>query len=125
MRLSLRQRANLVLGGIAAGSLVLFTFSPTEHGFYPVCPFHALTGLQCPGCGGTRAMYQLLHLHWTEAMRLNGLVTLLAPVALLWFALWYYSVMRYDRAPDFRVPRAATLGFGAIAVLFAVARNIT
>ena len=125
MKLTLRQRANLMLSGLAAGSLVLFSFSPTEHGFYPVCQFHALTGLQCPGCGGTRALYQLLHLHWTEALRLNGLVTLLAPLALLWFVFWYYSVMRYDLAPDFRVPRAATICFGAIAVLFAVARNIT
>ena len=124
MKLSLRQRANLALSSIAAGSLVLFTFSPTQHGFYPVCPFHALTGLQCPGCGGTRALYQLLHLHGAEAMRLNSLVTLLAPVALLWFIFWYYSVMRYDRVPDFKVPRAATISFGAIAVLFAVARNI-
>jgi 4-amino-4-deoxy-L-arabinose transferase-like glycosyltransferase len=125
MKLTLRQRANLILSGLAVGFLVLFSFSPTEHTFYPVCPFHALTGLQCPGCGGTRALYQLLHLHWAEAMRLNGLVTLLAPVALLWFVFWYYSVMRYDRAPGFKVPRAATICFGAIAVLFAVARNVT
>ena len=27
----------------------------------PPCMFHALTGLYCPGCGGTRAVFALLH----------------------------------------------------------------
>src|SRR5258708_21591903 len=100
MKLSLRQRANLMLGGLAAGSLILFNFSPTEHGFYPVCPFHALTGLQCPGCGGTRALYQFLHLHWAGAGRPNGLGALLAPGAFLWLAFWYYPRERFCPCSD-------------------------
>jgi hypothetical protein len=33
------------------------------------CPFHALTGLPCPGCGLTRAAVECLHGHWGEAVR--------------------------------------------------------
>src|SRR5258708_14586762 len=95
MKLTLRQRANLMLSGLAAGSLVLFSFSPTEHGFYPLCQFHALTGLQCPGCGGTPALYQLLHLHWAAAVRLNRPVSLLSAVSLLSPASFVYPVMRH------------------------------
>ena len=29
--------------------------------FLPPCIFHSLTGLYCPGCGGTRAVLFLLH----------------------------------------------------------------
>ena len=54
----------VVLGAAVLGAgAVLFFFNPSTHGFYPVCLFHELTGLNCPGCGGTRAAYQLLHGH--------------------------------------------------------------
>ena len=33
-----------------------------------VCPFHALTGLPCPGCGLTRAFVCLGHGRWAEAL---------------------------------------------------------
>lgn len=29
--------------------------------YYPPCAFHMLTGLYCPGCGGTRAVRALMH----------------------------------------------------------------
>jgi Protein of unknown function (DUF2752) len=64
---------------IAAGSLLLLFFNPTTAPFFPTCPFRALTGLQCPGCGSTRACYQLLHLHPIAAFKLNPLFMLTLP----------------------------------------------
>ena len=59
---SLTAFAAIVLGATALGAgAVVFFFNPSTHGFYPVCLFHALTGWNCPGCGGTRAAYALLH----------------------------------------------------------------
>ncbi len=40
----------------------------------PGCPFHVLTGLPCPTCGGTRALLALARLEWREALVLNPLV---------------------------------------------------
>jgi hypothetical protein len=54
----------------------LFFFDPAQHGFYPVCLFHSLTGWNCPGCGGTRAAYQLLHGHLRRALQDNALFVL-------------------------------------------------
>ena len=71
--------ASLVWSGIAAGSILLFFFNPTSAGFFPTCPFRALTGLQCPGCGSTRACYQLIHLHPVAAFKLNPLMMLTLP----------------------------------------------
>lgn len=50
------------------------------------CPFHALTGLLCPGCGSLRAMHDLLNLRVADAFAHNALssaLAILAPLALL------------------------------------------
>ena len=51
----------------------LFIFEPGKSGFFPLCPFRALTGFTCPGCGATRALFQLLHGHFLAAFELNPL----------------------------------------------------
>src|SRR5476651_1521895 len=57
---------------VGAGAFVFF-FNPSTHGFYPVCVFHQLTGLNCPGCGMTRAFYALLHGNFLPALKDNAL----------------------------------------------------
>ncbi len=70
----------------AAAAAVLFVFDPSTAGIYPVCALHEMTGLQCPGCGGLRAMHQLFHGHLTAAWRLNSFAVALLPAA-LWLGL--------------------------------------
>ena len=81
------------LGAVAAAALivtaavaVLFVFDPSTAGFFPVCALHEMTGLQCPGCGGLRAVHQLSHGHLAAAWRLNPMVIALLPVS-LWLGL--------------------------------------
>jgi hypothetical protein len=121
---SLRLWANLLAGAFVVGGALVYRFSPTEHSFYPRCLFHALTGLQCPGCGATRAFYQILHLHFREALHYNALFTVLAPLTLLWFVFWYYSVMRFERSPEIRMPGVAVACCGVVTLVFTVVRNI-
>ena len=60
--------AAIVLGAAALGAMaVIFFFDPVKNNFYPVCQFHRLTGLNCPGCGATRALFALLHGHFLPA----------------------------------------------------------
>ena len=70
----------LALAGLAAALGLLFFFAPDHYAFYPRCLFHALTGWQCPGCGGLRATHRLLHGDISAAFRLNPLFVLLLPV---------------------------------------------
>jgi hypothetical protein len=68
--------------------LILFLFDPAHYGFYPVCYFHLITGLYCPGCGALRATHQLLHGNLAAAARLNLLVVLSLPATALWSVRW-------------------------------------
>jgi len=60
----------------------LWIFDPAEAGFFWRCPFNALTGWYCPGCGGQRSLHMLLHGRFLEALHLNALAVLVfAPAA--------------------------------------------
>lgn len=62
---------------------LLYWFDPAQHGFYPRCQFHALTGLDCPGCGGLRATHALLHGDFAAAWRFNALFLVALPIGLV------------------------------------------
>jgi hypothetical protein len=47
------------------------------------CPFHAATGLDCPGCGLQRAVWSLLHGDVHAALRANALVIVILPLVLV------------------------------------------
>lgn len=81
---------------IAAGAWLLYNYAPTAYGFYPRCLFKMLTGLECPGCGSTRALHHLLHGRVEEAFLLNPMIFLVMAVVL--FAL--PSLVR-GRRPEF------------------------
>ena len=123
MKSNAKFRAHAAAAGLLGGSWVLYNFSPAEHSFYPRCVFHLLTGWQCPGCGGTRALYHLLHLHMGEALRYNALITALAPLALAWFVYWYATLIFRGEAPDVRISRPIAVSLYFIVVFFVVARN--
>lgn len=50
---------------------------------FPFCPFAALTGVPCPGCGLGRATLALLHGHVHEALRFHPLVLVVLPALAL------------------------------------------
>ena len=58
---------------------LLWRFDPAET-YLPLCSFHALTGLDCPACGATRATHELLHGRLASAIRCNALWVLSLPV---------------------------------------------
>ena len=77
---SRRLTAGAIWASLAVGGAYLYWFEPGKTGFFPSCPFRALTGFNCPGCGTTRALHQLLHGNVVAAFELNPLMILLLPV---------------------------------------------
>lgn len=72
-----------LLGVVGLGAAWLHWFPPGQAGFYPPCLFHRATGLDCPGCGATRAIYSLLHGNIGLAWHQNAMLVLLAPAVLV------------------------------------------
>jgi hypothetical protein len=122
---SLTAFAVIVLGVAFAGAgAVVFFFNPGTHGFYPICLFHALTGWNCPGCGGTRSLYALLHGNFPLALKNNALFVVLLAVAAargIWFAA---KKIRRQPAVKF-LPANILWALLAIAVVFTVLRNLS
>ena len=48
-----------------------------------ICPFHFITGYNCPFCGTQRMLLALLHGQWAEAFAYNPFVTCLLLVVLV------------------------------------------
>ena len=103
---------------------VLYAFPPAQYTFYPRCPIYAATHLLCPGCGGTRALYELLHFNLGGALHYNALVTVLFPLALIWLAVSSYRAHRNDRPLQLTLPMPGVVALLLIALLFSVARNL-
>lgn len=80
-----RADSRVVVGvAVAVCVVVLAFFSPDDRsgvgGLFPPCPFYALTGLRCPGCGSTHAFYALVHGDLAAAWAANPFTLVVVPL---------------------------------------------
>jgi hypothetical protein len=107
---------------LASAVTVLALVDPHTAGRYPSCPWHAVTGTWCPGCGGLRAVHDLTHGHLVSAVHSNVLVVLLAPALLVW---WYVARWRAGQRPAALVlSTSGTLAVVLLLAVFTIARNL-
>jgi hypothetical protein len=114
-----------VLALSIAGALIYIysKFDPEESFIFPKCPFHVLTGLECPGCGSQRAIHSLLNGHLADAFRYNALAVIALPYIAGWVALEISSSWTRNGKMKARLTKAMeTLYHGTAAwvVLFTV-----
>lgn len=108
----------------AVGAVLLYVTDPHQPGqFLPRCPFHYVTGLLCPACGGTRMVYDLMHRQFAAAWLDNRALLLAAPFALALLVRWVAEGLRGRRRRLEISPRTQALVLTA-AVLWTVVRNI-
>ena len=109
---------------LAAGVFSVAYFNPTTAGFFPACPFHAMTGLNCPGCGLTRGFHALFRGDVFGALHYN----LLIPFFAFFFGYLLISLVLYavkGRGLSFQIFRPWMIyGFLVLTLVFAVARNL-
>jgi len=109
---------------LCAGGAYLHVFDPAESGIYPICPFHALTGLHCPGCGAARAMHHLLHGNVGAAMQFNPFAVIMLPAIAYWVVSIGLQFVGRKPLPSVFIPAFWIWMLLAAILLFCVLRNI-
>ncbi|MBW8481076.1 DUF2752 domain-containing protein [Actinomadura parmotrematis] len=109
---------------LAAATAVVGLVDPHEPGHYPTCPFLAVTGWYCPGCGGLRMVNSLVNGHPGAALGSNPLLLVLLALPVYLWARWTWLAAR-DRPMRSRLfrPWVAWAVLAAVAV-FGIVRNL-
>lgn len=111
--------------GVLAATSVLRLRDPHVAGSWGLCPLRALTGLDCPFCGGLRAANDLSDLRVGDAFHSNALFVTLVPVLVAAWAWWAWRSWRGGpvRGPSGAPARVLWWSAAAVALAFTVFRN--
>lgn len=109
---------------LLTGAVTLFFLDPSKHTFFPKCAFHMATGYSCPGCGSSRALYQLTHGNVLEALRLNPGIMFLLGMGVTDFGRYIRSVKLSEPFHTVFANVRLVIGLVVGMLLYAVARNL-
>jgi Protein of unknown function (DUF2752) len=119
---ALRMPALAAVGALVATRLVAVV-DPNQPGHYPTCPFLALTGYYCPGCGSLRAIHDLAHGQLAGALARNPFtVVALLGLAVGW-VLWARRLWR-GQPRTWAAPPALLYGLLTLVLAFWTLRNV-
>ncbi len=90
----------------------------------PTCLVKLTTGFDCPGCGGTRAFWYLLHGNVPAAARSHILAVFAAPVLVYMWITWTARVAFGRQLPKLRLSPTTVGVFLGIWGAWAVLRNL-
>lgn len=113
------------LAGLSAlGLSYVAIVDPNRPNLVPACAFRALTGVDCPGCGGTRAVHALLHGDVGNALNHNALATVAILMGIVWVVVSFIR-RRLGREP-LRVSMTPGWGIALVVVVgaFWLLRNL-
>lgn len=110
--------------GAAAGCTLLALVDPSQPGRYPVCPFLALTGHYCPGCGSLRGLHRLLRGDPSAAVGFNVLMVLALPYLVWSYLAWALPALGVAAPPRLQPPARAINALLVAVVAFWLLRNL-
>jgi hypothetical protein len=118
-RIRIRYEAWAGAAVFAALFILTATVSPEQPGHYPTCPFRAITGFACPGCGSLRTLHDLAYGHFTAALTHNAMLVIMLPFAM---AAWLRTVT--GRTGAVVTPRWLSCAAIAVLAVWTVVRNL-
>jgi Protein of unknown function (DUF2752) len=125
-----RLQGPLVTSGLVGGlTLALHLRDPHSSGSWGYCPFYAMTGLYCPGCGGLRAVNDLGNGDLLGAASSNLVFVALIPLIVLVWMRWAGRAWTGAPAPTGRDRFGVRAGvwitvLAVVLVVFTVLRNL-
>lgn len=114
----------LVLGVLVLILLALHRWDPAGRSVVPACAFHRLTGWYCPGCGGSRAVHDLLHRRFLAALDHNLLIFPLLILTGYPLLKWLCESACAVRLPGFPWNSFFWYAVSVIVVAFGILRNL-
>ena len=119
-----RKRRLLAGGGVLLALGLGYALWVRLTGLAIPCPFRAVTGWLCPGCGVTRLCLALLRWDWTAAWNANPVLLLMLPV---FAALGVRLAVRFVREDSAAGPKWESVvlwAMTALLIVWGVARNL-
>ena len=119
------QAPTLLAGAVLGASVLLHLRDPHESGRWGFCPWLVLTGTNCPGCGGLRAVNDLTRGDLGGAASSNLLFVGSLPLLLFSWGRWFSERWndRRRRANTRSALIYAGLGL-VVTIVFWVVRNL-
>ena len=117
----------VVLGALALGiaAVLLYQSGRLSLPRLPGCAFHKLTGLNCPGCGMTRAVRATFHGRIGEAFLLNPIGMVLLPLAFLALGIEIIGWVRGKPVPlRLQLGSRGAWGIVWVVTIFWILRNV-
>jgi len=110
---------------VGVATLALHVRDPHRHASWGLCPFKAITGWDCPLCGGLRAVNDLGHGQLGDALHSNLFFVASIPMVVALWALWLGRSWSGDARPlvPARVARPLLVVAGGVLLAFTVFRN--
>lgn len=108
---------------LGIGTVLFLFYYFTGHGI--PCVFHEVTGLYCPGCGLTRAVYTLLvYGDIKQAFGYNAMLFIAGPILLFIAVRWgYYTIKQKDYTLS-KFECIITIILLVLLLVFSILRNI-
>jgi hypothetical protein len=126
-----RMRLPLLTAGVVGGlTIALHVRDPHDAGSWGLCPWLAITGQYCPGCGALRAVNDLTNGDVLGAASSNLIFVVMVPVLVLWWLRWTAGAWSAPRpGPENSLPKTQHPGrwialFTVVMVVFGVLRNL-
>ena len=119
-----RKRRLLAVGGTLLGLGLGYAVWVRLTGLAVPCPFRAVTGWLCPGCGVTRLCLALLRWDWAAAWNANPVLLLMLPVLALLGVRLAVRYVREGAAVGPKWENALLWAMAALLIVWGAARNL-
>jgi hypothetical protein len=116
--------AMLACMGGAVGYTLLSHPERADAGAAPTCLLKLTTGFDCPGCGGTRAAWYLLHGNIPAAARHHAIFTFAVPFLLYMYVAWAGRRLFNWKLPQLTISPRVMVGFLIVWGVWSVLRNL-